>query len=361
MTIHVLLVEDSPIATMILKRIIDSSPSLSVVGTAKNGVEGLELIPKLNPDIICTDLHMPKMDGLAFTQEVMAEFPRPILVISASVQEDDPQNVFHLLQAGALEVFPKPRAGLSQEYEALQAELVRKIRVLSGVKVFRRKRKTHSPAPVAPKSTSSPSPVVTAKTGKTSAIKAVVIGSSTGGPQALHTIFQSLPAAFPVPIICVQHISLGFLQGLVDWLKNHCSLKVEIAKEKDFPKAGVIYFPPENQHLKLDRQGRFVYDQSLPVTGHRPSVDVLFESASAYYRSQMVGVLLTGMGRDGANGLQTIRKAGGMTIAQDEATSIVFGMPKEAIALGAAQHILPIDQVASKLLTLFSLSPLPQR
>lgn len=357
MTIHVLLVEDSPVATMILKRIIGDSPGITVVGTAKNGVEGLELIPKLNPDLICTDLHMPKMDGLTFTQEVMAEFPRPILVISASVQEDDPQNVFHLLQAGALEVFPKPRAGSSREYEAVKGELIRKIKVLSGVKVFRRKRKTASPAPVSPKKTSSPSAVVTAQT---SHIKAVVIGSSTGGPQALHTIFQSLPASFPVPIICVQHISLGFLQGLVDWLNNHCSLKVEIAKEKDFPKAGVIYFPPENQHLKIDRQGRFLCDQSLAVAGHRPSVNILFESASAYYRSQLLGILLTGMGRDGAEGLQTIRKGGGMTIAQDEATSIVFGMPKEAIALDAVQHILPIDQIASKVLTLLSLSPLPR-
>lgn len=354
MTIRVLLVEDSPVATMILKRIIGSAPDMEVVGTARNGVEGLKLIPELNPHVVCTDLHMPKMDGLELTHAIMAQYPRPILVISASVQEDDPQNVFKLLEAGALEVFPKPRVGLSQEYEALQNELVRKIKILSGVKVFRRKRKGASPTPVPPKAattapTTPPPSVITHHAG---GIKAVVIGSSTGGPQALHAILQHLPSAFPVPIICVQHISLGFLSGLVDWLNNHCSLQVQIAQEKEYPRAGVVYFPPENHHLRLDRQGRFVFDQTPQVTGHRPSVTVMFEAAAGYYRGQMLGILLTGMGRDGAQGLQTIRQAGGMTIAQDQATSIVFGMPKEAIALGAAQYVLPLPEIPAKILSL---------
>jgi len=362
--IRVLLVEDSPVALTILTRILSTAPGITVVGTARNGQEALDLIPKVNPTIVCTDLHMPRMGGLELTRHIMAECPRPILVISASVQDEDSENVFEILQAGALDVFPKPRTGLPTEYEELAKGLIDRIRILSGVAVFTQHRRTPQPTPLPPPipsthppihpSTPTPSPL------DIRLPRIVAIGASTGGPQALYRVLKPLPANFPVPIVVVQHISEGFLQGLVDWLAGECALKVAIAQPNTFPSPGTIYFAPEGGHLSLDAQGRFVFQAGLPVSGHCPSVTVMFEAIAHHYRRSTVGILLTGMGRDGADGLLQIAQQGGTTIAQDEATCIVFGMPREAIALNAAQHILPIDRIAPMLKQLFERSPTSQ-
>lgn len=344
MPTRVLLVEDSLIAQAILKRILNASGNVEVVGVAKTGLEALSMIPKLNPDVICTDLHMPQMDGLQFTYEVMAKTPIPILVISASVQEEDTKNVFALLDAGAVDIFPKPRVQDVSEYEAIQAALVRKIQVLSGVRVFTRYRK--SPTAIPPALATLPSMPVRAP-GQTSRIQVVAIGASTGGPQALKTILAALPADWPTPVLVVQHISFGFLQGLIDWLSLYCALPIQIAKAGELPQRGVIYFPPEQMHLQIDQRGRFAMSAGPKVDGHRPSVTAMLESVARYYRGSALGVLLTGMGRDGAAGMAAIAQAGGHTIAQNEATSVVFGMPKEAIALNGARQVLPVDQIAA--------------
>jgi two-component system chemotaxis response regulator CheB len=353
--IKVLLVEDSPVVTIILKRIFDSSPEIKVVGTACNGLEALELIPKLQPQVICTDLNMAPMNGLEFTQEVMKKYPLPILVISASVQADDTQNVFQLLKAGALDVFPKPMGGSASDYDRLANQLVAKIKILSGVKVFTRHQKFVPTEPLnknVKKINQLPvSPYQFLPDNvKPPTIKLLVIGASTGGPQALHAIISKLPANFPVPVICIQHISEGFLQGLVDWLGYESKLPVKIAAVGELPQAGTVYFPPDKFHLELDSKGRFVYSEAPPVGGHCPSVTVTFKSVANFYSRAVAAVLLTGMGRDGADGMLAIAKVGGLTIAQDEATSVVFGMPKEAIALGAVQQILPISAIAPFLL-----------
>lgn len=392
--IRVLLVEDSPVALTIFKRLLGSTPEIEIVGMARTGIEGLELIPKVQPQVICTDLHMPQMDGLEFTREVMAKFPRPILVISSSVQAEDTQNVFKLLKAGAVDVFPKPRQGVLGNFEAIRQELIGKIKVLSGVAVFTLHRRngdrsvqtvrspivesrslSKTPLPPDVRKISSVSQQVTPshaigsdrlppKLPETShppaakfpipdssaLIRIVAIGASTGGPQALHTILSHLPQKFPVPVICVQHISEGFLQGLVDWLASESHLPVKIAAAGARPEPGVVYFPPERKHLELDTQGRFSYSTEGPVSGHRPSVTVTLNSVADRYRRGAVGVLLTGMGRDGADGMLAIAKAGGLTIAQNESTCVVFGMPKEAIALGAAHHVLPISDIAPLLI-----------
>jgi two-component system chemotaxis response regulator CheB len=383
--IRVLLVEDSPIVLIILKRIFVSSPEIEVVGTAQNGLDALELIPKIMPDVICTDLHMAQMNGLEFIREVMAKFPRPILVISASVQAEDTYNVFQLLEAGAVDVFPKPTSGLASDYEDLKLELTAKIKILSGVKVFTRHQKKNSTIEPGNRRTIEPenkgteellsgnnigqstnyqSPTTTnyyqlpspnypapITNDKSQIIKVVAIGASTGGPQALHTIISQLPANFPVPVICVQHISEGFLKGLVDWLASGSKLQVKIANAGELPQPGSIYFPPEKRHLELDKSGKFIYSNALPFNGHRPSVTVTFNSVANFYNRSAVGVLLTGMGKDGADGMLAIAEAGGLTIAQDENTSVIFGMPKEAIALGAVQQILPINGIAPLLLS----------
>ncbi|AFY81992.1 chemotaxis-specific protein-glutamate methyltransferase CheB [Oscillatoria acuminata] len=387
--IRVLLVEDSPVALMIFKRLLGSTPEIEIVGTAKTGIEGLELIPQVHPQVICTDLNMPKMDGLEFTKEVMAKFPCPILVVSSSVQAEDTLTVFNLLKAGAVDVFPKPRQGVMGNFDAIRHELISKIKVLAGVTVFtlhrrgaaNRETQRVSPRVVPPKNTGkilipeqkrvdpvvqtvkipasySPAPPVPAAlspnlptgAGSFQGVKIVAIGASTGGPQALHTILCQLPPKFPVPVICVQHISEGFLKGLVDWLGSECQLPVKIAPAGERPEPGIIYFPPEQKHLEFDSQGRFLYSSMGPVSGHRPSVTVTFNAVAKFYRRAALGILLTGMGRDGADGMLELFKQGGITIAQNESSCVVFGMPREAIALSAAQYILPISEIAPLLL-----------
>ncbi|BAI90949.1 chemotaxis-specific protein-glutamate methyltransferase CheB [Arthrospira platensis] len=375
MAIRVLLVEDSPVALIILKRILAQCNDILVVGTARSGLEALSLIPQLQPDVICTDLHMPHMDGLEFTGEVMANFPKPILVISASVQAEDTYNVFQLLNAGAVDVFPKPKTGLASDYQQAGMELIHKIRVLAGVKVFTKHRrgatvKAASPAaspsshlgsrvnsPVAvptPQKTSFSSQIKTPQHRSQSVTRVVVIGASTGGPQALHTVLTQFSPKLPVPIICVQHISEGFLRGLVNWLDCQCSISVKIAQAGDLPERGNVYFAPEGKHLEIDRNGRFLYSSNPALGGHRPSITVTMKSVANFYGSHTLGVLLTGMGRDGADGMLEIAQWGGITIAQNEESCVVFGMPREAIALGAASHILPVEAIAPLILNMIN-------
>lgn len=336
--IRVLLIDDSPIVLHMLQRLLSRSPEIQVVGTAVNGKEGLDLIPALNPDVICTDLHMPVMNGLEFTQTVMAKYPRPILVISVSVEADSP-NVFKLLEAGAVDVFPKPRAVQDAHFDKLADELARRIRILAGVRVIRRSNEQKSPllaSPIVPHR--SPSP-----------LRIVVIGASTGGPPALRDILSRLPAGFPLPVVCVQHIGGTFLSGMVAWLNDACGLTVRKANHGELPQPRVIYFAPEDAHLEFDANGRFSLSMAPPVDGHRPSVTVTMKAAARCFGGSTVGILLTGMGRDGADGMASIAAAGGVTIAQDEASSIVYGMPKEAVALGAVQYLLPLEQIVPTL------------
>jgi two-component system, chemotaxis family, protein-glutamate methylesterase/glutaminase len=341
--ISVLLVEDSPVALEILDRLLASSPDIKVVGKARNGKEAIDLIPKLQPKVICTDLHMKEMDGLELTKQVMANHPRPILVVSTSVQKEDTNTIFELLQAGAVDVFPKPNTGLASDYEQVKRDLITKIKILSGVTVFT-KRQT----PVV--STVNSANNFTFPANITGTVRVITIGASTGGPQALHKIIAPLPANLPVPVICTQHISQGFLQGLVDWLDSECQVKVKIAQAGEMPCPGTVYFAPDQNHLELDAQGKFIYGSSIPVDSHCPSVSVTFRSVAKFYSRAVISILLTGMGKDGATGMQAISEAGGITIAQDEKTCVVFGMPKEAIALGVVQHVLPIQDIAPLLL-----------
>lgn len=341
--IRVLLVDDSPLVLHILQRLLSRFPEIQVVGTAANGKEALDLLPGLNPDVICTDLHMPVMNGLEFTREVMARHPYPILVISVSVEADSP-NVFKLLDAGAVDVFPKPRVVEDADFDKVADELARKIRILSGVKVFRRgngMEKIPVAAPVIPSRPQSPPRIV-------------VIGASTGGPQALREILSNLPRNFPLPVVCVQHIGGSFLPGMVEWLADACKLPVRKASHGESPRPGVVYFAPEDVHLKWDDAGNFLFSMASPFDGHRPSITVTMQAAARCFGSGTVGVLLTGMGRDGADGMASIAASGGITLAQDEASSIVYGMPKEAVALGAVQYTLPLKKIAPALEALAS-------
>ena len=355
--IKVLLVDDSSIILNILKRIIDSSEELDLVGTARTGVDALKLIPKVKPDIICTDLLMPKMDGLEFTKKIMATNPIPILVISAQVEDEHENNVFELLEAGAVDVFPKPKGGTIEDYNSIKNRLIRKIRIIAGVKVFTKKSSPVALGAGAKLSNRSgvSAPAVSPPTSKkqpTSKIKILALAASTGGPQAFQEIFTHIPAGFSLPILCVQHISTGFLDGFLHWLKGYCRLPIEIAQTGDKPQSGRVYFPPERHNLKLDPLGRFYCGDDTTVDSHCPSATVLFDTVSHFYGASSLGVLMTGMGHDGASGLLNLQKKGGYTIAQDQESSIVFGMPQEAIKLGAVDEVLPLGEITPRILQL---------
>ncbi len=342
--IRVLLVEDSTLVLTVLRRILANSDVIRVVGTAANGQEALRMIQEVDPTVVCTDLHMPVMDGLELTRHILRECPRPILVISGAVDEDNAENVFQLLEAGALDVFPKPKGDSASDYELIASQLIRKIRVLSGVHVMRKKpRKVYGGA--SPRASRPPQAANSQKPQP----NMLAIGASTGGPQAFNAVLSKLPAEFPVPIVCVQHISDGFLLGMAKWLDAHCQLNVKIAESGDKPNRGNVYFAPDGMHLEVDSEGLLVTNADSPLDGHRPSITKLFNSVARHAQSRSVGVLLTGMGRDGADGLQAIAGAGGATIAQDEETCVVYGMPKAAVELSAAQHVLPLSNIPLKL------------
>jgi two-component system, chemotaxis family, protein-glutamate methylesterase/glutaminase len=340
MPIKVLLVEDSLIALELLQRLLKNSSEVEIVGTARNGQEALALIPTTNPGVICTDLHMTPIDGLELTRQVMTNFPRPILVISNSVQEDDTKNIFSLLQAGAVDIFPKPTGTDYREYERVKDRLIAKIKMLSQVTV----------KPRSGYSTLNPIGV-SANSPDTDVLRSIAIGASTGGPQAIHKIITALPPNFPVPIICAQHIGDGFLTGLISWLNEDCQLTVKIAQIGETPAPRTVYFAPEKAHLEFDAQGKFIYSNFTSATGTCPSIDALFRAVARVYGRASASIVLTGMGTDGVAGMQAIAAAGGTTIAQDEQSCLVFGMSKLAIASGSVQHPLGIQDIAPFLMT----------
>jgi two-component system chemotaxis response regulator CheB len=344
-SIRVLIVDDSPVSVEVIRRMLETAPEMVVAGTAGNGVEALELIPRVRPDVICTDLHMPKMNGLELIREVMARHPLPVLVLSVSVQTEQKDSIFQMLDAGALDILAKPRGGLQSDFGVTAHDLITKIRILSGVKVIARRRSAAGAAEAE---------ALSVTLGITASLPQIIgIGASTGGPQALARVLGHLPADFPLPLLCVQHIAEGFMQGLVDWLAGSCRIRVCTAIEGAPPLAGTAYFPPDDRHLEIDDAGRFRCSGSLPLSGHRPSVDIAFSSLARRYRDAAAGVLLTGMGVDGAQGMLDIARSGGLTIAQDEPSSVVFGMPRRAIELGGARHVLPLAQIGPAICALF--------
>jgi two-component system chemotaxis response regulator CheB len=348
----VVLVEDSPVALEILQRLLNSSPDVDVVGTARDGIEGLEVINRTQPDVICTDFLMENMDGLELTQRVMAEDPRPILVISNFVQKKDVDNVFRLLQAGAADVFPKPSTDSPTDYEQLKSALVTKIKVLSNMKVTaKRPGQSLSANPMTSGGYSGSQPLMT---NVNSRVKAIAIGASTGALPAIQKIVCQLPGNFPLPIICTVHVSTGVLSGLVNWLSSECPLKVKIAEVGETPAPGTVYFAPEKNDLELDAWGKFIYTDCPETNKHCPSITATFKSIARVYGKATAAVLLTGLGRDGAEGLQAIAQAGGITVAQEEKGGGSFGMVKEAMTLNAVQQVMTIEKIAPFLLKTLS-------
>ncbi|PZD70532.1 Chemotaxis response regulator protein-glutamate methylesterase [Acaryochloris thomasi RCC1774] len=347
--ITVFIVDSCAIAQQRLTGALSAAPVIQVIGTANNGTEALEHIPQLQPDVVCTNLQMPHMDGFELIRQLLALCPLPILVVSPTVQPTETETIAQVLKAGAVDVFPQPLTGRWKAAD--QQALIDRIKVLAGVKVFTKSLRQHSTTHILRSSvTHRPSPRLCAD-----APQILAIGASTGGPQAIHQILSRLPADFPLPILCAQHISAGFLPGLISWQASMCPLHVKVAEAGEVPVPGTVYFAPDHYHLTLDDQGRCHYSAAPAVDRHCPSITVMFQAVAQHYGAGVLGVLLTGMGQDGAVGLQKIAQSGGSTIAQDETTSIVFGMPKVAIELGAAQTVLPVEQIASSILQQLSL------
>lgn len=346
---RVFLVNQSPLTSAALEKMLADAPGFDVVGRARNGAEALPLIEQLRPDVICLETTSSFADGLELTQTIMSRFATPILVLESAGRAGESEAVTALMEAGALDHFLLPRHSVA--LEALQNDFVAKVRRLARVPVISRSvRPRYSFPTLAPQTALHAEPV--GETAGASTVEIVAIGASTGGPQVLLDILSQLPADYPHAVLCVQHISKGFLGGLVEWLDAQCAVTVKIGRTGEKPRGGTVYFSEEDRHLELDARGNLLFSQLPPVSGHRPSVTTLFESMARRCGARGTGVLLTGMGTDGALGLVAMSRAGALTIAQDEASCVVFGMPRQAIALCAAKLVLSPPEIARKLLTL---------
>lgn len=338
--IRVLIADDSLVAREMLSQILHSDPEIEIVGMAHDGAEAVKMVAELRPDLVTMDIHMPRLDGLAATEQIMAYSPTPILVVSSSVHGEGVGRAFDALSAGALEVVKKPEPRDWAELDGIARDIIRKVRVLSRVRVITHIRGRH---PLRAEHQASEPP-------KTpfGASELVAIGSSTGGPTALLAVLGRLDAAFPLPIVIAQHIAEGFVPGLVSWLDAGCAIHVTEALDGGTIEPGVAYVAPTGRNMEVSgAHTRF----SAPKDGqlYIPSADTLFESVARSFGSRGIGVLLTGMGADGALGLRQLFDQGGFTIAQDEETSTVFGMPKSAIEAGAARKVLPIQEIGPEL------------
>lgn len=338
--IRVLIVDDSLVAREMLAQILRSDPDIEVVGMAHDGAEGVEMVERLRPDLVTMDIHMPKMDGLTATERIMAFTPTPILVVSSSVHGEGVGRAFDALTAGALEVVKKPEPRDWADLEKIGRDIIRKVRVLSRVRVITHIRGKRAQMTRDSVSTG-PLPFISSRS-------LVAIGSSTGGPSALLSVLGGLRPDFPMPIVIAQHIAEGFVPGLVSWLDGGCGIKVVQAVEGEELIAGRAYIAPTGTNTEVSGD-RVRLTNPKPGQLYIPSADTLFESVARSCADRGVGVLLTGMGADGALGLKTLFDVGGFTIAQDEETSTVFGMPKSAIEAGAARKVLAVQDIGVEL------------
>lgn len=339
--IKVLVVEDSPVVREFLVHILGSDPAIRVVGTAHDGEEAIEAIARTQPDVITMDVHMPKMNGLDATRRIMETCPTPIVVVSGSTDPREVATTFEAMEAGALAVLRRP-AGLGHpDYEATARELVQTVKLMSEVKVVRRwPRARRDPVARPAQARLDHAP------GK---VRIVALGASTGGPPVLQTILSQLPGDFPAPVLVVQHMAAGFVRGFIEWLAHSSRLSIHLAAHGEQILPGHVYVAPDELQMKVERGGRIALTRDAPENGLRPAVSYLFRSVAEVYGSDAVAGMLSGMGRDGADELKLLKDMGAATFAQDKDSSVVHGMPGEAIKLGAATFVLPPEKIAAVL------------
>ena len=347
--IKVLVVEDSPVVQEFLVYILSSDPEIQVIGTANDGEEAIEAVRRKKPDVITMDINMPKVNGLDATRRIMETYPTPIVIVSGSWDTKEVETTFRAMEAGALAGVQRPMGIGHQDHEETAKELVQTVKLMSEVKVVRRwpqyKRKTVAPV------VSPPTEEVDIKR-IPAEIRIVAIGTSTGGPPVLQTILSGLPKDFSVPVLIVQHMTHGFTKGLVEWLAQSTGFSVHIAVDNEYLLPGHAYVAPDGFHMKVEIGNRIALSKDEPENGLRPSVSYLFRSVTKAFGQNAVGVLLTGMGKDGAEELKLMREKGAVTIAQDRESSVVYGMPGEAVKLDGATYVLSPDNIAAVLTNL---------
>ncbi|MCA9515307.1 MAG: chemotaxis response regulator protein-glutamate methylesterase [Myxococcales bacterium] len=349
--IRVLVVDDSAVARTIITRGLTAEPGIEVVGTAADPYAARDAIVELQPDVMTLDVEMPRMDGVTFVKKLMPQWPLPIVMVSTLTTRGGQQTI-EALGAGAVDFVTKPANSGHASVADMLAELRAKVKAAAGVDMRRRRAvPTAGPAPVK----SAPVRGLVGATDK----RLIAIGSSTGGVEALRAVLPALPANLP-PVLVVQHMPPTFTALLATRLDESCALTVREARNGELCQPGHVYIAAGGEHLRVRSEGaalRLVTGGGDPVSGHRPSVDVLFSSVAEQVGRRAVGVILTGMGRDGADGLLAMRQRGARTVAQDEATSLVFGMPRVAIEQGAAELVRPIDGIASAIANLVTERP----
>jgi two-component system response regulator WspF len=326
---RIAIVNDMPLAIEALRRVLALAPQHQLAWTALDGEEAVELCRRDRPDLVLMDLVMPRMDGVEATRRIMAHTPCAILIVTADI-ETNAARVFSAMGEGAIDAIDTPLIGRGDPKAGAQP-LLAKITAIARLI----DEGSNGPSPIGRK--------------PASADRLVAIGASAGGPAALAAVLQSLPASFPAAVVIVQHVDARFAPGLATWLGQHSALPVRLAREGDRVQPGSVLVAGTDDHLVFKSQGRLGYTSTPADHAYRPSVDVFFKSAARFWNGPLIGVLLTGMGSDGAQGLKAFRELGHDTIAQDRATSAVYGMPKAAAALGAAADILPLENIATRL------------
>lgn len=349
---RVLIIEDSDVVLLLLKAIIASDPRLEVVGMARSAEEGLRLLDKLLPDVVSLDIRLPGMNGFEATRRIMADKPTPIVVVSASVESEDLRITMNALQAGALAVVEKPVGVTHAAYKSLAEHLCTQLAIMSQVKVVRQRRSIQLTGPECPPAKKNPGPPQTRAQPSQFPLMLGIV-SSTGGPNALAHLLGALSRDFPLPIVLVQHIAAQFIPGFAAWLESVCPFQVVMVSAHESPKPGRVYIAAGDRHLHASATSVWV-EQGDPVCSQRPSGSVLFQSMASSLGRQAIGVILTGMGEDGAEGLLALRRAGGHTIAEDQTTAVVYGMPAAAVGLNAICELLPLTHIAARLETLVS-------
>lgn len=341
--IDVLIVDDSAVLRQYLAYLLGTDPDIRVVGQVCSGEEALKFVARRRPDVITMDMAMPGMDGFVTTRQIMETTPVPIVIVSASWLPGEVEKTFKALEAGAVSVLAKPKGPSHPETAQSTREFIQTIKLMAKVPVVRRWSKVREPR----------APLLTTETpvgaARLTGIRMVAIGASTGGPPVLQTLLTCLPVPFPVPMLVVQHIAAGFTQGMVDWLQQTTKFTVVVARHGIEPEPGSVYFAPDGSHLGLAVNGTLVLSKSPPDNGLRPSVAHLFTAVADVYGQKAAAVLLTGMGQDGAKELKRLHTQGAVTIVQDKESAVVFGMPGEAVKLGAATYVLPPEEIAKTL------------
>lgn len=343
--IKVLVVEDSPVARELLVYILDSDPEIKVIGAVNNGKQAIEVLKDKKPDVITMDIHMPEMDGFEATRRIMETSATPIVIVTASWDPRQVGTSFRAIEAGALAAVPRPQGLGHPEFESDARELTKTVKLMSEVKVVKRwnrAREAHSAPPVREIEVN----------GDHKEIQVVAIGASTGGPTAVQTILSGLRIDFPAPVLIVQHMAPGFTQGFVEWLNQNSRLPVHLATHGEAMLSGHAYVAPDGFQMGVNIRGRIALSREAPEYGLRPAVSFLFRSLAEVYGGKTVGVLLTGMGKDGAAELYLMKERGAVTFAQDGESSVVHGMPGEAIKLEAATYVLPPAKIAAALQSL---------